>query len=519
MERGLITNLGNQVQVWKRALDILHVSIPLHTDTAKAFGWKPFKTSSSKRGSATTTPRNLSVAPLSESSSENAAQQRPTDAIPSHFCAVLLTVPPFCPRTVLDQMSAVWLHDFGVSRVGFVCGPLAAAAAAAGIPAAPPVPGENPWHSWKYGTACVVDVGWSATHVMPLIPTVVENDNDAQASQIRMKAVESAIRRLPLAGRHLINVWKYQASYRQWNLMDHEWLVRQVLEQTGLVSLDFAGDMRLAQRVSAGRRPFDREVVLPDFTTTFQIEVRLPAALQQAQAAAAKGDDNDEDADEVDDEDDSDVDAQEMLEAEDSGDDDKDEEDGPSSSRIKMEVDDDDDDEEDEDETPAQIRRRLLKQREEEARRRREQEAEQQVLHVSVERFAIPEALFRPSDVGLPRDWAGLPAAIAQSIEACPRPFQPALWQSIHLVGGLTQLPGLQERLYQELRALAPCEWEICIETANDPVHGAWMGACNLSHIRPVEEWSISRDEFLDSKQSKRGLWKRFQQENGDFLI
>merc|ERR1711865_1255613 len=44
-ERGMICNLENQTRVWKRMLDLLGVSVPVHTITAKCLGWKVRKSS------------------------------------------------------------------------------------------------------------------------------------------------------------------------------------------------------------------------------------------------------------------------------------------------------------------------------------------------------------------------------------------------------------------------------------------------------------------------------------------
>jgi hypothetical protein len=46
--------------------------------------------------------------------------------------------------------------------------------------------------------------------------------------------------------------------------MDQTWILKNVLHETAYCSMQFGDDIRLAQRVQAGRRPYDREYVLPD---------------------------------------------------------------------------------------------------------------------------------------------------------------------------------------------------------------------------------------------------------------
>jgi actin-related protein 6 len=466
MERGMIVNLGNQVQVWKRLLDLLGVSIPIHTETAQAFGWKA-------------PPRATAAADNANKNNKNKtadSQQLPPKTIAPANCAVLITVPPHCPRSILDQILQVWSQDFGFSHVGLCVA--SACAAAEYVPAKA--------HA-DYETCCLVDLGWSATQIVPTYRNRIISSGG------------TAIRRLPVAGRHLINMWKYFCSYRQWNLMDQEWILRNVLHETAYCSMQFGDDMRLAQRLPAGRRPYDREYVLPDHQNNFQGSVRLPPALQKE----ADGENEEEEVENSDD--DSDVDEQEMQEAEDEDDDDDEKDDEVEEKNS------------DDEESPAEIRGRLLKRREEDQRRRREEEEEQQVLNVTVERFSIPETLFRPSDVGLPSEIAGLPAAIVQSIEACPGPFQAALYQSIHLVGGLSQLPNLKDRLERELRALAPCQYEVVISASDSPIDQAWRGARELTKQGSHTDWSVSVGD--SDPVVKRGEWKRLLVSAGGHLV
>lgn len=66
-------------------------------------------------------------------------------------------------------------------------------------------------------------------------------------------------------------------------------------------------------------------------------------------------------------------------------------------------------------------------------------------LPLGNERFAVPELLFNPSDVGLKE--AGLPEVIMQSLAALPSGLWPAMLANIVLVGGNAKIPGLTERL------------------------------------------------------------------------
>ena len=91
------------------------------------------------------------------------------------------------------------------------------------------------------------------------------------------------------------------------------------------------------------------------------------------------------------------------------------------------------------------------------------------VVRMGTERFAIPELLFRPSDLGEPLSspylemsvtdlehqtslvtglaQAGLAHTIANAISATPEDIQGLFWANIGLIGGNSKFPGFKERL------------------------------------------------------------------------
>ena len=129
--------------------------------------------------------------------------------------------------------------------------------------------------------------------------------------------------------------------------MDQEWVIRHCFEETAFCSLDFEGDMKVAQRKPLGRRPYDRAYILPDYDRTFQGVVEIPESLQRELERTDGEDDNSE----ADEEEDSDYDENDMVK-DDEGD-------------VEMETGDDVVDEEqeqsDEDESQEDLRKRLLR--------------------------------------------------------------------------------------------------------------------------------------------------------------
>ena len=178
-ERGIVTNLGNQVQVWKRMLDQLGVLIPLNSEASQTFGWKTTR----KVVAATKSMNKAAAATATTAALMMTAEQQ---KIPSSAVAVLLLVPPHCPRIVLDQMIYVWLEDFGVGHIGFATSQVCAT-----IP--------HP----EFQCGCVVDLGWSATHIVPTFrdSAILPEESQPTNQDINSSdALVPTVRRVPLGG-------------------------------------------------------------------------------------------------------------------------------------------------------------------------------------------------------------------------------------------------------------------------------------------------------------------------------
>jgi actin-related protein len=337
----------------------------------------------------------------------------------------------------------------------------------------------------------VVDSGYSFTHIVP--------------TYRGGEALVNAIRRLNVGGKVLTNLLKESVTYRQWNMMDEFHIVNDAKEQLCFISEEFDKEMARARATRKGLRLFDREYLLPDFVNTFIGSVRLPEPLQrktemeEMELIKKKIDRLDdrkqrqELADEA-------RDLSGMQVEENLADSDKTSKDYRSSfergdktplSRIskrekikrtknesstKRDEGDgsgtDNDDSDSDEETQQQRLQRLKKMREEERKRREKESLERQALAMSVERFAVPEILFRPSDIGL--DCGGIAEAIVESINACDPSLRAAMYHNVLLVGGNAKIPGFGERLKSELRKLSPTNYEVRVYLPDDPASYAW---------------------------------------------
>ncbi|PWY64755.1 Actin/actin-like protein [Aspergillus heteromorphus CBS 117.55] len=117
------------------------------------------------------------------------------------------------------------------------------------------------------------------------------------------------------------------------------------------------------------------------------------------------------------------------------------------------------------------------------------------------ERFAVPEILFTPSDIGMKQ--AGIPDIIMQCLSVLPTGLHPAFLANVLVVGGNSLLPGFVERLETELRQLASAECAVRVRCPQDPIRSTWSGASrfatNKAEMRKV---AITRQEYQEHGSS-----------------
>ncbi|KAK8847430.1 actin-like protein ARP6 [Kwoniella newhampshirensis] len=126
---------------------------------------------------------------------------------------------------------------------------------------------------------------------------------------------------------------------------------------------------------------------------------------------------------------------------------------------------------------------------------------EEQVLWMGNERFAGPELLFSPSDIGFKQ--SGLPETIAYVISLMPEELRGMFWAHIGIFGGLGNIEALGERLERDLQALCPVEYEIGIFEAFDPASPPYVSATSLTSSEIyLSTYPVTRAEYLEHGSS-----------------
>ncbi|KAI0477169.1 Actin/actin-like protein [Xylariaceae sp. FL0804] len=127
-------------------------------------------------------------------------------------------------------------------------------------------------------------------------------------------------------------------------------------------------------------------------------------------------------------------------------------------------------------------------------------EASEDVLTLRNERFAVPELLFHPSDVGGARhhhhQQPGLAELVVESLRALPVGLWPGLLANVVLVGGGALFDGLVERLQKEIVRLVPDECIVRVARPADPVACTWAGAANLARHAHIDALAVTKQEY-----------------------
>lgn len=481
MERGYVTDLGTQFQIWDFILKIEKLQARHLFSKGGVTGLMP-----------SAAPLGSKAARLGRTYAPSVQDQMEADGdvmIYTHTAAVFCLVQPFTPRCILEREDEVWFRDFGFGRVGRRLGACCSAYKYIKDGKSSNACSKGSQDRLKKGIfddetgcCCVIDCGFSMTSIVPTVNAC---------------AIKKGIKRIPVGGKLMTNLLKQTISYRKFNMMDEFYIINEAKESLCFVSMDFTKEMKNARSIPEGRRWFDREFVLPNFVETFQGSVRLPPYLKQLQ-------------------DEQKIHTHPVLHGHDRKGNESKHQDSNQTKQQEQEPDKDesllekeqgqeniDNDESSDDETQEQARKRILEQKEVERQRRLQEDMERQVLGLSVERFAIPEVLFRPSDIGMTQ--LGIADAIVQSIESCDPIYRPALYQNIVLTGGTAQIPNLKERLEVELRSISPSNVKIRVYLPNDPETYPWDGARQL----------VRDNEFNGNIYLERADWE-LRQSKGD---
>ncbi|KAK9956037.1 hypothetical protein ABG768_013794 [Culter alburnus] len=118
------------------------------------------------------------------------------------------------------------------------------------------------------------------------------------------------------------------------------------------------------------------------------------------------------------------------------------------------------------------------------------------VVSLSSERFRAPEILFRPELIG--RDHYGMHESVFKSVLRSDIDLRRSFVGNILLSGGNTLLPGLPERLQQEIRHMVPADLSACVRVVSprERDFSVWSGGAALALMPDLGSAWISAEEY-----------------------
>ncbi|XP_049369119.1 actin-104-like [Solanum verrucosum] len=118
------------------------------------------------------------------------------------------------------------------------------------------------------------------------------------------------------------------------------------------------------------------------------------------------------------------------------------------------------------------------------------------VINIGAETFRCPEALFKPSLVGI--EATGIHEKPYHSIMRCDVDIRKDLFANIVLSGGSTMFPGFVERMTKEITALAPSYTKIKVIAPPDRKYSTWIGGSVLASLSTFQKMQMSKAEYFE---------------------
>ncbi|KAK9890188.1 hypothetical protein WA026_008989 [Henosepilachna vigintioctopunctata] len=115
-------------------------------------------------------------------------------------------------------------------------------------------------------------------------------------------------------------------------------------------------------------------------------------------------------------------------------------------------------------------------------------------LHVGIERYRAPELLFKPYMSGSSE--AGLSEVIAYVLSLFKPSDQLLLAANVIIIGSLSSLRGLKERLLSDLISVRPFQSKVSVTVAKSPGLTAWLGAKKWTEHPEFEKKLLTREMY-----------------------
>jgi centractin len=118
------------------------------------------------------------------------------------------------------------------------------------------------------------------------------------------------------------------------------------------------------------------------------------------------------------------------------------------------------------------------------------------VIEIGEERRLAPELLFNP--LLREYEYPGIPEMLSESINKTNYDLKLQLYASILLSGGNTKIKGMKERIYKEMKKIAPKNAKVRLHTPNNPELCSWIGGNIISSLEISKQMWVSKKEYME---------------------
>jgi actin-related protein len=124
------------------------------------------------------------------------------------------------------------------------------------------------------------------------------------------------------------------------------------------------------------------------------------------------------------------------------------------------------------------------------------------------ERFAIPEALFDPSNIkGVSGSVMGIAQVVTTSVGMCDIDIRPSLYGSVIVTGGNSLIQGFTDRLNRDLSNKTPPSMRLKVVAGTggnaERRYASWIGGSILASLGTFQQMWISKQEFEEGGKSQ----------------
>ncbi|ANQ06261.1 Actin-like protein [Plasmodium coatneyi] len=129
--------------------------------------------------------------------------------------------------------------------------------------------------------------------------------------------------------------------------------------------------------------------------------------------------------------------------------------------------------------------------------RHTETENRNDIINLTNERIGIPEVLFNPKDINV--EHCSIVELIYRCISLLPKEIQRYFLAQIYVSGGSTKFKNFKHRLYKELRAMFPSEWEINIYSHRNSLYSNYIGTYVWLSDHNIYNYNvITREQYFN---------------------